>query len=66
MNQLFASQLKQISIAKDGSATGFVIFVDPDAAQKAFNSINGLVLGDRKLALELAHEVCNQVRNRFE
>ena len=50
-------QLKQIFVAKDGSSTGFVTFVEPEAAQKAFVTINGLTLGDRKLTLELAHEV---------
>lgn len=58
LNALFSplGKLKQIFIAKDGSSTGFVTFVEPEAAQKAFVTINGLTLGDRKLTLELAHE----------
>ena len=49
-------------MAKDGSGTGFVVYVESDAAQKAFASINGLTLGDRKLSLELVHEVRVQLR----
>lgn len=58
LNALFSplGKLKQIFISRDGSGTGFVIFMEPEAARKAFVSVNGLTVGDRKLTLELVHE----------
>jgi hypothetical protein len=37
---------------------GFIQFQEPDPAQKAFQTLNGIELGGQKLFLELIMDVC--------